>query len=390
MSSTTETRAWARTILRRQPGYVRGYLSGDNMRFSTISALGVLVITVGLCGVTTADSSQPEQGTTSQVARTSEGTAARTPLILAAGEGERRIRRVMGGALAIIKVDRRNGGSSALMMGYEEIPPGQAIQAHRHPAMDEIVFVHRGTGAAELGDRTATVGPGATIYIPPATRVTLRNMGSEPLAVAYSSPSRATRSTFAIRQCGRGNCPGSLRSGIGQDPRAAQGAYRFRCAIISPHFNFGMIRLASSNRIRLELLRGTANRHLHLNREVMGAAPHNQFRQEISNVVKVGRVADAADRHPVLLPVTYASDQRPQTGRSATRCRRNRSASRSPRPVFPPAECSPPFWWQPSDFVDHVTREQRTRVDAHRIAGRLSDQMMVARQQRSPQPAARR
>jgi len=151
-------------------------------------ALGVLVITVGLAVWTTADSSPQDQGMASQVARTSEGSAARTPLILAEGEGERRIRRVMGGALAIIKVDRRNGGSPALMMGYEEIPPGQAIQAHRHPAMDEIVFVHRGTGAAELGDRTAAVGPGATIYIPQATRVMLRNTGTKPLAVAYFFP----------------------------------------------------------------------------------------------------------------------------------------------------------------------------------------------------------
>ena len=155
------------------------------MRFSTTGALGAFVITVGVCGLTTADSSRTEQVTTSRVAQTSDGTAARTPLILATGEGERRIRRVMGGALAIIKVDRRNGGSPALMMGYEEIPPGQAIQAHRHPAMDEIVFVHRGTGAAELDDRTASVGPGATIYIPQATRVTLRNTGTEPLAIAY-------------------------------------------------------------------------------------------------------------------------------------------------------------------------------------------------------------
>jgi len=151
-------------------------------------ALGVLVITVGLAVWTTADSSPQDQGMASQVARTSEGTAERTPLILAEGEGERRIRRVMGGALAIIKVDRRNGGSPALMMGYEEIPPAQAIQAHRHPAMDEILFVHRGTGAAELGDRTAAVGPGATIYIPQATRVMLRNTGTEPLAVAYFFP----------------------------------------------------------------------------------------------------------------------------------------------------------------------------------------------------------
>ena len=159
------------------------------MRFSTTSgALGVLAITIGLVAGTIVDSSELEQGTTAHVARISGSTTARTPLILTKEEGERRIRRVMGGALAIIKVDRRNGGSPGLVMGYEEIPPGQAIQAHRHPAMDEIIFVHRGTGAAELGDRSATVGPGATIYIPQATRVMLRNTGNDPLAIAYFFP----------------------------------------------------------------------------------------------------------------------------------------------------------------------------------------------------------
>jgi len=158
------------------------------MRFSTTSgALGVLAIMIGL-GWATAESSEPEQGTTSQAAWASDSTAARTPLILAKDEGERRIRRVMGGALAIIKVDRRNGGSPGFVMGYEEIPPGQAIQAHHHPAMDEIIFVHGGTGAAELGDRSATVGAGATIYIPQTTRVMLRNTGAGPLAIAYFFP----------------------------------------------------------------------------------------------------------------------------------------------------------------------------------------------------------
>jgi oxalate decarboxylase/phosphoglucose isomerase-like protein (cupin superfamily) len=152
---------------------------------ATSGTLGVLAITIGLMAGTTADSSELTQAT---IARTSDSSAARTPLILTREEGERRIRRVMGGALAIIKVDRRNGGSPGLVMGYEEIPPGQAIQAHRHPAMDEIIFVHAGTGAAELGDRTATVGPGATIYIPQATRVMLRNTGGAPLAIAYFFP----------------------------------------------------------------------------------------------------------------------------------------------------------------------------------------------------------
>ena len=156
------------------------------MRFAATSgALGVLAITIGLMAGTTADSSELTQAT---IARTSDSSAARTPLILTREEGERRIRRVMGGALAIIKVDRRNGGSQGLVMGYEEVPPGQAIQAHRHPAMDEIIFVHRGTGAAELGDGSAAVGPGATIYIPQATRVMLRNTGSDALAIAYFFP----------------------------------------------------------------------------------------------------------------------------------------------------------------------------------------------------------
>ena len=198
------------------------------MRFSTISALGVLLIMVGVCGSTTADSSQTEQGTTPRVVPTSDGIAARTPLILAAEEGERRIRRVMGGALAIIKVDRRNGGSPALMMGYEEIPPGQAIQAHRHPAMDEIVFVHRGTGAAELGDRTASVGPGATIYIPQ------RNSGGAAQHGYRAAGDRVFLLPAGLRGvparyvgAGGSSGPGSLRCRVGPDPRAAQGAYRF-------------------------------------------------------------------------------------------------------------------------------------------------------------------
>ena len=47
-------------------------------------------------------------------------------------------------------------------MGYEEIPPGQAIQAHRHPAMDEIIFVH---AKLELDHADHGVGDGGTARI---------------------------------------------------------------------------------------------------------------------------------------------------------------------------------------------------------------------------------
>jgi quercetin dioxygenase-like cupin family protein len=139
-------------------------------------------VSVGALSLVAADHGSQQPAATTAA---SPPAGERTPLILAPSEGERRVRRVMGGALAILKVDRRNGGEPDLMMGYEELPPGQAIQPHRHPAMGEIIFVHRGTGTAELGDRTAAVGPGTTIYIPEKTRVTLRNSGTEPLAIAF-------------------------------------------------------------------------------------------------------------------------------------------------------------------------------------------------------------
>jgi quercetin dioxygenase-like cupin family protein len=112
-------------------------------------------------------------------------------LILGASEGERRVRRprpsgaVGQSAPFILKVDERNGGSPDLVMGYEEILPGQAIQPHRHLVADEIIFVHRGSGVATLGSREGAVSAGSTVYIPRNTRVSLRNTGPEPLGIAF-------------------------------------------------------------------------------------------------------------------------------------------------------------------------------------------------------------
>lgn len=50
--------------------------------------------------------------------------------ILQAGEGERRVRRNVGKGSFIIKIDRQNGGSPDLVMGYEDIAPGAEIQRH--------------------------------------------------------------------------------------------------------------------------------------------------------------------------------------------------------------------------------------------------------------------
>ena len=93
--------------------------------------------------------------------------------------------RTPSGGSFILKVDRQNGGSQDLVMGYEDIAPGEAIPPHRHLVADEIIFVHRGSGVVELGERTEAFGTGATIYIPKTTRITVRNTGTEPLSIAF-------------------------------------------------------------------------------------------------------------------------------------------------------------------------------------------------------------
>jgi oxalate decarboxylase/phosphoglucose isomerase-like protein (cupin superfamily) len=94
------------------------------------------------------------------------------------------MRRLVGGVPFIIKVDRFNGGSSDLVMGYEVLPPGHVIPLHRHPNADEILFVQYGRGTAELGDRTAPVGAGATVYIPHDVRISLR-AGPDSLGLVF-------------------------------------------------------------------------------------------------------------------------------------------------------------------------------------------------------------
>ena len=107
-------------------------------------------------------------------------------LILQDGEGERRVRRNAGKGPFIIKVDRLNGRSPDLVMGYEDIAPGAEIQQHRHLVADEILFVHRGSGMASLNGRKVHVSAGTTIYVPRSVTIGLVNDGTEPLGITFT------------------------------------------------------------------------------------------------------------------------------------------------------------------------------------------------------------
>jgi len=115
-----------------------------------------------------------------------EPTAHNDGLVLQSGEGERRVRRNAGKGPFIIKIDRKNGGSADLVMGYEDIAPGAEIQLHRHLIADEILFVYRGEGTASLNGRKAHVSAGATIYVPRNVTIGLVNDGAEPLGITFT------------------------------------------------------------------------------------------------------------------------------------------------------------------------------------------------------------
>ena len=108
-------------------------------------------------------------------------------LILQADEGERRIRRT-GDFPFILKVDKKNGGSADMVMGMEDLRPGQAIPTHRHLHADEIVFIHKGTAEVMLGEQKATVREGGTVYIPRNVRIALKNPGPATLTIVFIFP----------------------------------------------------------------------------------------------------------------------------------------------------------------------------------------------------------
>jgi len=118
-----------------------------------------------------------------------------TPLILEKNEGERRVFRGWPGhpnpgSAFILKVDPKNGGSSHLVFGTEEMAPGDSIPTHRHPSSDEILFLATGTMRVHLGDSVRVVHGGSTVFIPANTWVSVANIGTDviSLAFAFSSP----------------------------------------------------------------------------------------------------------------------------------------------------------------------------------------------------------
>jgi quercetin dioxygenase-like cupin family protein len=113
-----------------------------------------------------------------------------TPLILEKNQGERRVWRPIEGLESqashfILKVDPRNGGSSHLVFGTEDLPSGESIETHRHPGSDEILFLQNGLAKVSLGDAVREVHGGSTVFIPAGTWISVSNTGKETLHLLF-------------------------------------------------------------------------------------------------------------------------------------------------------------------------------------------------------------
>lgn len=119
----------------------------------------------------------------SSLATTSQN--APKPLLLEKNEGERRIWREPPLADFMLKISPKNNGSQHLVMGTEDIVPGDEFPMHKHLGQDEIVYIEKGTVHVHLGDQQRDLHAGGTVFIPAYTWVSVKNSGTETASVVF-------------------------------------------------------------------------------------------------------------------------------------------------------------------------------------------------------------
>src|SRR5262250_2013075 len=119
----------------------------------------------------------------SSSASTSQGTP--KPLLLEKNEGERRIWREPPPGDFILKVSPKNNGSQHLVMGTEDITPGDEFPTHKHLGQDEILYIAKGIVHVHLGDQERDLHAGGTVFIPAYTWVSVKNAETEVASVVF-------------------------------------------------------------------------------------------------------------------------------------------------------------------------------------------------------------
>src|SRR6516162_5856128 len=141
---------------------------------TTFATMAVMLVAVCVLQIRSAQSSS---ATTSQTAP--------IPLLLEKNEGERRIWREPPPGDFTLKVSPKNNGSQRLVMGTEDMPPGDEFPTHKHLGQDEILYIEKGTVHVHLGNQERDLHAGGTVFIPAYTWVIVKNAGTETVSVVF-------------------------------------------------------------------------------------------------------------------------------------------------------------------------------------------------------------
>ena len=84
-----------------------------------------------------------------------------------------------------ILISGERGPSSQLSTGIAEMTPGPLLPLHHH-APAETYYVISGQGHVTVDDREASLGPGASVFIPSNAKHSLRCTGTENLVFLFT------------------------------------------------------------------------------------------------------------------------------------------------------------------------------------------------------------
>jgi mannose-6-phosphate isomerase-like protein (cupin superfamily) len=110
------------------------------------------------------------------------------PVVLQKNDGDLRTRRPREGVASpstdfLLKIGPKTSRSKHLLLFTEEIRPGAVIPKHKHHAEDEILLIQTGSAHVWLGDKEYDAQPGALVFIPAETWISLKNTGKENISL---------------------------------------------------------------------------------------------------------------------------------------------------------------------------------------------------------------
>jgi quercetin dioxygenase-like cupin family protein len=85
----------------------------------------------------------------------------------------------------MLKVSPENNGSQHLVLGTEDLLPGDIIPRHKHLGQDEIVLVQSGVVHVQVDDQERDLHAGGMAFIPAYTWVSLKNNDTRPASMVF-------------------------------------------------------------------------------------------------------------------------------------------------------------------------------------------------------------